>query len=59
MANILALVSKSGFKDIERQYGEIALGATCPITTYYSKNKRLAALADGGSPRRRSKRERC
>lgn len=49
MANVLALISQSGFNDLERQHGAIALESTKPVTAYHSKNKRLQSLAEGGS----------
>ena len=49
MANVLALVSKAGRKDIEREHGKVELGSVVGVTAYHSKHKVLQNLEPGGS----------
>lgn len=49
MSNLLALVSKSGFRDIQSAFGDLVEGRVLGVDRYHSKHKRLEPLADGGS----------
>lgn len=49
MANVIALVSKAGRKDIEREHGALELGTVTPVAAYHSKHRTLEGLESGGS----------
>lgn len=49
MANILALVNRGGFDDVERTHGAIAPGSIVPLDRYLSAHAMLRALHGGGA----------